>query len=227
VNNFIRFCNLLKVIHYLCSINFYYMKHLLSKQQAEIILEPYLLKIQEAIESGFNDHLATINFHHSNGVNVAFNKKEKANIIHGLIRARIKRMFKGNIEVRCENFNGVFGIQIKDNIFIRFKKINKDFGTSNILTKQTSDYKNQIEIPGIPEAATLLYAGYLPDATWTSLKNIYVFCKLGDNLKWQIGLNGSIEQNIINFTPIESEGEVTIQKRVKLKDNQIKKTGTK
>ena len=44
---------------------------------------------------------------------------------------------------------------------------------------------------------------------------------------WQIGLNGSIEQNIINFKPIESEEEVTIQKRVKIKDNQIKKTGTK
>lgn len=227
MNNFIRFCSLFKVIHYLCSIKFYYMKHLLSKQQAEIILEPYLLKIQEAIESGFNDHLATINFHHSNGVYVAFNKKEKANIIHGLIRARIKKMFEGDTEVRTGNFNGVFGIQIKDNIFIRFKKINKDFGTSNILTKQTSDYKNQIEIPGIPEATTLLYAGYLPDLTWTSLKNIYIFCKLGDNLMWQIGLNGSIEQNIINFKPIGSEQEETIQKRVKVKDNQIKKTGTK
>ena len=136
-------------------------------------------------------------------------------------------MFEGDTEVRTGNFNGVFGIQIKDNIFIRFKKINKDFGTSNILTKQTSDYKNQIEIPGIPEATTLLYAGYLPDLTWTSLKNIYIFCKLGDNLMWQIGLNGYVEQNIINFKPSGSEEEVTIQKRVKVKDNQIKKTGTK
>lgn len=218
-----RFCSLFKVIHYLCSINFYYMKHLLSKQQAEIILEPYFLKIQEAIESGFNDHLATINFHHSNGVYVAFNKKEKANIIHGLIRARIKKMFEGDSEVRSGNFNGVFGIQIKNNIFIRFKKINKYYSTSNISTKQTSDYKNQIEIPGIPDAATLLYAGYLPDSTWTSLKNICIFCKLGDNLEWQIGLNGSIEQNIINFTPSGSEEEVTIQKRVKVKDNQLKR----
>ena len=59
------------------------------------------------------------------------------------------------------------------------------------------------------------------------MKNIYIFCKLGDNLMWQIGLNGSIEQNIINFKQIGSEQEVTIQKRVKVKDNQIKKTGTK
>ena len=54
MNIYIRICSLFKVIHYLCSINFYYMKHLLSKQQAEIILEPYFLKIQEAIEGGFN-----------------------------------------------------------------------------------------------------------------------------------------------------------------------------
>jgi len=72
-----------------------------------------------------------------------------------------------------------------------------------------------------------LYAGYTPDATWTCLQNIYILCRLGENLRWEIGLNGYVEQNIINFKPIGSEQEVTIQKRVKIKDNQIKKTGTK
>ena len=227
MNIYIRFCSLFKVIHYLCSINFYYMKHLLSKQQAEIILEPYFLKIQEAIESGFNDHLATINFHHSNGVYVTFNKTEKANHIHALIRARLKVAFKDCPEVKIGYINRVFGILINNSLFIRFKKINKDRSTSNISTKQTNNYKNQIEIPGIPADTTLLYAGYTPDATWTCLQNIYILCRLGDNIRWEIGLNGYIEQNIINFKPSGSEEEVTIQKRVKVKDNQIKKTGTK
>ncbi len=202
------------------------MRKILTRQETEVVLEPHYSKITDAISNGFGDYLKVLANLNAEGKRVVFKKGTIAGMIHDFIKARIKDAFTENDNVETKEFNRIFGVHIDGKILIRFKKINNDFTTSNIQTKQTVDFEKQYEIEGLPGKSTFLYAGYLPDATWTNIKNIYLLCKKGGNLVWQKDLTGFAEQTQISFViPIE-EQEETVVSRVKIKTTKKKITNT-
>jgi hypothetical protein len=193
-------------------------RNILTKKEAENFLTPYLDKIVGAISDAFNDYLKIVE-----SGNYELRKTTIAGLIHDMTRKKIKCLFIDDENIEAKEYNKIFGIKICDKLLIRFKKINDDFSTSNIQTLQTIQYANQLEIEGFPENPTLLYAGYMPDATWTSIKNIYLMCKHGDNLLWQIDLTGSMEQTELNFNNKTEDIEEYIVSRVKVKTKEEKK----
>lgn len=158
------------------------MKSILQIEDAQLILADYNTKIAESIKSGFDDCLGFVTEINKNGKIVEFNKTVLAGMVHTFIKARIKENFNDIENIETKEFNRIFGLHINQIIFIRFKKINNDFSTSNIKTKQTQKFERQNEIDGLPKKSTFLYAGYIPDPTWTSIKNIYIMCKSGGNI---------------------------------------------
>jgi hypothetical protein len=87
----------------------------------------------------------------------------------------------------------------------------------------------QGQIDGFPEQPTFLFAGYIPDSTWSNIKGIYVACWIGNTLEWvdEFG-KYSAEQAVLDFDAKEDTEVTEIEKRIKLKRGSQgdRKTGT-
>src|SRR5690606_7060135 len=110
--------------------------------------------------------------------------RTKAGIIHDLIRANIKANIEDNSFTKVGDFNRVFGINVNSEFFIRFKKMDRNFNVSSFLTRQHNAYMNQGMIEGFPKEPTFLFAGYIPNPTWTSLEGVYLACWNNGVLEW-------------------------------------------
>jgi hypothetical protein len=87
----------------------------------------------------------------------------------------------------------------------------------------------QLQIEGFPEKPTFLFAGYIPDKSWSTIKGVYVACWIGKVLEWvdEFG-KYSTEQTTIDFDAANKEAFKEIEKRIKLKGGKKgdKKTGS-
>lgn len=203
------------------------MKKLLSQHEAENELKPFYKDLVESIDEGFTDYLRIMEFKDSLGMFTPYQKRTRAGIIHEQITGRIASKLSEVEEVKTGEWNKIFGVKINEQLFIRFKKFNEDFSTSNVSTNQNEMYLNQMNIPGFPDAPTFLYAGYIPDATWTRLNGIYIACWKGSQVQWVIDAGKySSEQLGINFYSTDlQEVEVSpTQQRVVLKEGALKKS---
>lgn len=91
-----------------------------------------------------------------------------------------------------ETVNGLHPIRLRgltvlnyqDRALSRFKKVNADGRHSNYQTKQQRDYDDQRTLPGIPEPAFRLTAGYQLDASGSALERIMIARPIGRNVFW-------------------------------------------
>ncbi len=200
-----------------------------SLSDAKDIIEPFHTELVNCIEKGFYDYIQIREKVNEISSFVEFKPRTKACIIHDLIRSNTLEAFSDDEDLKVGEFNRVFGINVNDKLFVRFKKMDSNFTVSSYLTPQHKKYIGQQQIIGFPEKPTFLFAGYIPNKAWTSLNGIYLACWNGDILEWydEAG-NYSYEQFSIDFEPGKQTAHNIIEKRVKLKkgirkDNQ---TGT-
>ena len=200
-----------------------------SLHDSKEIIEPFHSELVKCIEKAFFDYLKIKE--NSNEVSsfVEFKPRTKACIIHDLIRANVIENFSNHKILKVGEFNKVFGINVDDKLFVRFKKMNKNFNVSSYITPQHKKYIGQQQIIGFPNEPTFLFAGYIPNITWTNLSGIYLACWNGNVLEWydEVG-KYSYEQLSIDFQPTKQTAHKLIEKRVKLKKNlkKGKDTGT-
>ncbi|HYH15372.1 MAG TPA: hypothetical protein VD794_09130, partial [Flavisolibacter sp.] len=114
-------------------------------------------------------------------------------------------------------------------LFIRFKKMDSTYSVRSLYTKQHRRYMKQGQIDGFPNQPTFLFAGYIPDKTWSSIKGIYVACWHGEVLEWvdEFG-RYTAEQAILDFDKKEDQAINQIERRIKVKRGKQaeSKTGT-
>lgn len=201
-------------------------RYIITQLEAQTILTPYYEKIAKAVCDGFEDYLKIANCSTDKVGYVDYETRTKACIIHDHIKNRINEAFQDVPEVETGKWNGIYGLKINDDLFIRFNKINDDFTSKGRRTKQSKDYKNQITIEGFPDEPTLLYAGYKPDASWTQIKGVYITCWDGESRQWieEIISHRSITQTSLPFEPQEQENPKRV--RIKIDQKPETKTGT-
>jgi hypothetical protein len=195
------------------------MKNILSQREVEEIINPYYDKLMDSMYKAFSDFQNI----HRNCIsipNLDLNKRTIASLVHDFTQARIIEAFSGMDNVYIGKFNKIFGLVIENKVFIRFKKINPDFSTSNIPTKQTRDYEDQqIEFAGFPSRPVYLYAGYQLNSTWTDINNLFIICKEGKNFQWIKNLTSSYEQQSLTFDDMSIKVESESTNRVKPKES--------
>lgn len=159
--------------------------------------------------------------------NLLFEPRTAYGNVHDFIKAGIRNEFGNEPNVRIAEPNGIFVMIVEEKIVLRFKKMNKDFQTSNVQTAQTDDYNNQDLQSLFPGQLTFLHVGYLPDLTCTYVENIYLFCRSGKNIEWHHSLKGSMRQLSIEMEAQVLQVEAT-EPRVSIKKslNHSLKTGT-
>jgi hypothetical protein len=200
-----------------------------SLQDSREIIEPFHTELVKCIEKGFFEYIKIREYVNEISSFVEFKPRTKACIIHDLIRANALEAFSDKKNLKIGEFNGVFGINIDNKLFVRFKKMNRNFDVSAFRTPQHKKYLDQHQIIGFPEKPTFLFAGYIPNHTWTNLNGIYLACWNGDFLEWYDEAGKySYEQYSIEFEPNKQIAHDIIERRVKLKKGleKNKETGT-
>jgi hypothetical protein len=193
-------------------------KKLLDYDEADEILKPYYDSIVASIYKGYNDFKLMQSIMSDSGNLADFEIRTRASFIHDQIRKHLTQCFENNSNVSVGQFNKLFGIVIEKKMFIRFKKINSNYSTSNINTIQTRNFSMQTGIEGIPEQVTHLSAGYTPNRFWTDIQDIQIMCKIGEQLRWSKNLNSHIEQLEFKFETKNTTEEIIIPK-IKLKSS--------
>src|SRR5438477_9265560 len=70
--------------------------------------------------------------------------------------------------------NGLYVLNIRDRLAIRWKKVNANGRHRNANTKQQRDFDRQRDLPEIPRAASRLVMGYQPDAAMAAIERVTV-----------------------------------------------------
>lgn len=200
----------------------------LSQQQVSEVAGTYFSKISEVIAEAFQDYLDSLRGINSLGIRTNLKARTSASLIHDFIRIRAGEKFANVANIKVDEFNGMFGLLISNRLFVRFKKLTPDMKTSNVQTEQIGLFnKQQLEIPGTNQV-TLLTAGYVPDATWTILQNIFLTCKINEELVWYKDLHGETSQVSIFSTSAMDQNMPEVEKPiVRIKDKvNSRKTGS-
>ena len=206
-------------------------RQILRLKEAQLVLKTVHQDVLNVIQSGFSEwlkireHSATFD-----GGPVNYKPRTKAGIIHDHIEKYVRSTFLDREDIEVDDFNGVFGMVIRGELFIRFKKMDSTYSVRSLYTRQHKEYMNQGQIDGFPVKPTFLFAGYIPDSTWSSIKGIYIACWIGNTLEWvdEFG-RYTAEQTIIDFDQKEDIVIEQIEKRIRLKGKKSggqKKTGT-
>jgi hypothetical protein len=167
---------------------------MLSKTQAELVLGSNLKQIRDCVVGAFqkyrSDYSANALVHTA---------RSRASIIHDHMIASARATFANDKGVRIFSKRGLSLINVKDSLLLRFKKMDKEKRTRNILTQQSFLFRAQLELPGIPAELTHLEAGYVLNDLQTALDGVYITCPNGKALEWFIDLSSLAGTNVAHL----------------------------
>jgi hypothetical protein len=171
--------------------------HVLSKSQAEDLLEPHRARLDQCIQHGWIAW--TQDYAHKHHI---LSPRARAIIIFDEIAAKAKELFSIPGVVFAPK-NNSFLLFIGDNIIIRFKKIGKNGRCSNIKTHQQTLFQaQQMVIPGL-EPPTAMTAGYVLDDLQLNIARKLVVCQFDNEVLWTIELLGEsgAGAQVVSMTP--------------------------
>jgi hypothetical protein len=197
-------------------------RHILSREEAQEIIQPYKEKLDKCIQAGWdawtNDYQGK---HH------ILDARARAAIVFAEIRWRVQQEFSGLDGVIFKAHHNSFMLYIGESISIRFKKLRKNGRCSAIDTRQQMLFKAQAQLR-LPTMlhGTLVNAGYVLDDLQQGISRKLAVCQFKNQVLWQLTLEGAAAPvlQIPVTTPTEPpkpKFEINEEKR-KEKENKAK-----
>jgi hypothetical protein len=184
------------------------MRNRMTKEQADQILSPFIPTINSSIKKGFSDF---INGHgrYSKKKSLELKGRTKATLIHNYIIERIRKSFEDVPQVTVKEYRGVFGLHLRNQLFIRFNKFNSRLEPSKAKTKQRVRFENQqTVIPGFPRKPLFLYAGYTFSSSMTGIESINIANRFKGKHEWIM--------EVFNHRPAQCQMTISSQPQEKL-----------
>lgn len=145
------------------------------------LAEPLLRGVHDVLYDAMafyqgEDYSAKARAEHSNraAANVVYDHAEKAMI----------RRFDGMAGVSFINKDGLHVLNYFDRVVLRFKKVKPSGKHANYQTQRQQDYDDQKIIPGLPEAAKRLTAGYQLSVGGDAIERVMIARPLGRAIAW-------------------------------------------
>lgn len=142
--------------------------------------------------------------------------RTRACFLYDHICHQIRHQFEGICGVTITEEHGFLLLNVQNLLLIRFKKLNSFGQASNVHTQQQKDYNLQLELPGIPNSAARITAGYLLDKLQNDVEDIRVVLPIGARAR-QVIWSYSILGNRIEAIQPEMEFEEPVKPKVKAK----------
>jgi len=179
---------------------------LLSKEQAQALLQPYLEILNQCIDDGWSAWKT----HYSHRSHV-LDGRPRAAIVYAEIVNRALETFQGQDGVKVVRRQGSLMIYIGEDVTIRFKKIRKDGRCSNIKTVTQIRFLAQLQLPGMVDG-TLVHAGYQLDDLQQNIVRKAIVCQLNERVLWDIELTG-VPAEMVTMPPVDSVGQPATEPR--------------
>lgn len=162
---------------------------MLTQAKAQELLGPYLPAIKEIILAGFN-------YYHRRYADECHKHqaRSRANLVNDHIVAFANDKLSRMSGVRHLSVFGRKLFQIRDQLVLHFKKLDRRKIASNYPTLFALDFNKQLELPGLPATLPRLIAGFVPSSDWTRIEAVYVTCPNGDKVGWFIDLTAATQQ---------------------------------
>ena len=183
------------------------MRTILSENEADGLLSPFYPLIIETIESGMEDYFTYLTLSkESLSIKHFYEPATKSILIWNFIINHAKVKFNTNQHVRPIIYKRIFGLLIYDNLFIRFKKINKRGNSFSIETKNSELFNKQGVLTNFPETPTILKVGWIMSPTYSKLNDIFIVCPSNSKkINWKIDVYNKIGKQQYLFQPTEKE----------------------
>lgn len=202
-------------------------RNIISLEEASAILEPHYSNIVSSIVNGFDDYLKINDFASGLvGGPITYEGRTKGSLIHDHIKQHISTKYGESTLIEAKKWNNIFALKVKDDFLIRFKKLDKHKKIANYQTVQHIKFMAQSLIEGFPDEPTFLFAGYIPDRTWTIIKGVYIACWNGNSIEWFDEIGKYCVQQLNIFEQLPSEEQRT-NLRVRLKGENKEQPDTK
>lgn len=138
-------------------------KHVMS------VLEPYLDQVYRIFPEAIKTY---------NSIDSRITADHEDRTAAGCVRDHAWMSFQSNFEgTPGFHFLEVRGMQvlnIKDQVVLRVKKVDANGNHRNYPTQQQIDFDNQVDLAGLPPAATRVIIGYQPDAAFSEVQRVIV-----------------------------------------------------
>jgi hypothetical protein len=158
------------------------------------------LDVARELLSPYTDPIRTPFFHAMQGwlefsdafpeLRAPLSNTTRANFINDLTIQFARNQFEYHPEVRQTDEPGFLCLSFKERLLVRFKKFDDKGFPGNVRTIQQEKiaFQEQLDLPGIPPAATWVIAGYTLNAGGTDIRTIQVVCFYADHPVWSIPL---------------------------------------
>ena len=123
-------------------------------------------------------------------------RRARANVVHDLIAAEIRKEFDESGRARVVDAGGRLLLSYGGDLLIRFKKLRPGLHTSNYPTQLALAFDHQIPLRGIPTGVRLTL-GYVLDRLETGLAGIYLVCARGNRVQWAREIAGAAGGQLI------------------------------
>ncbi|MGG1637241.1 hypothetical protein [Paenibacillus sp. NRS-1760] len=188
----------------------------MSKEQANDILEPYLIRLRKCIFDAVNGYYTGpdyINVRHKHS------PRSSASLCHDHITEAIRSEFENETGFHASKKRGIFTLSVKGIVVLRFKKFNNNLLSSGINTKQLRAFNLQdtvqLEIENLVPNG-LLHVGYVMNALGTEVKDVYITYRYGNVNVWSIPLTG-VDIAEPELFPVSATISTTRKRTVKAK----------
>ncbi|MDD2542273.1 MAG: hypothetical protein PHH28_14705 [Desulfuromonadaceae bacterium] len=156
---------------------------ILSREEAEPILQPFLNPIFRCIQDGWRDFLSI-----DPAKIQSLEIRTRAGLIRDFTVAHVKRLAFSQDGMSFGAKEGHLLIGSGSNLLIQFKKLADGLAVANYQTERRRQFDAQMPLEGVA-SATRLTAGYIPDDLWTKPRELYVVCHCGKVQEWYLRVN--------------------------------------
>jgi hypothetical protein len=193
-----------------------------NKDDAEETLRPYMASMGQCLVTGFDAwaELARL----APAIQVHLSARTRASLISDHIAAAVRATFGRLPGVRVEERRGFPEVVIHNRFVLRFKKLDRQGRSRNILTKAQREWLDaQMTLPHMPPEAKRLIAGYVLDALGTKIERMLVTAPANvKTIDWMLDIEPERDSNIINMprTPVAPNAPTVRSTKVRTNENE-------
>lgn len=190
---------------------------IMTKEEAFDRLRPYFGVLRQPIEEAWQAYRTE----YAPNLKAVHDSRTRANVIYAHTFERALAVFAEVAKTRFLESSGLKVLLIEETFLLRYKKLRVDHRSSNVSTKQTTRYRSQIPIAGLP-AAVHLDIGYIPNALGTGFDSIEIVCPKKNGIHWHFAIPAAGENieplPLLPRSPEDDGGTV-----IRLKDHPKRK----
>lgn len=179
---------------------------LITFEKASTSLSPHFQNLWGMVDGAWKDYQTLIPAE----ARAIASTRSRASFVHDFMVKRAHKIAETNAGIHVSKYRMMFALVFSsgdDFIAMRLKKLDEDGISKNNPTIQSTDFRNQISIPGIP-ARHHLEIGYILNPTQDSISSIELVCPSGRGNYWMAEVTpADAKENLYNLWEQRGEEE--------------------